>query len=501
MALKLSQVSDEIPHTVVRTPDTKAAARIIAIGGGKGGVGKSLVAANLSVAIAQTGRRVVLVDCDLGAANQHVLFGLDRPKPGLQGLLDHKIETMAEALTPTAQENLFLVAGTGASVGAANIQHAEKQRLIRKMRAVDTDVLIIDVGAGVSYNVLDFFEVAGQRLVVATPQVTSIQTAYSFLKGAVLRTLHHQAEKAAELELLMPATKSAENEKVSRILARVKAVNPEVGAAIDRVLANFGAQLVGNQVFDPSQAGVFHAITRMIQDFLGITVPILGWVRASKRVRESVNQRRPMMLGPKDEETQVFTQMAEALLAEDVSLDDLLIEDSGKTSTSSTSTGGIALRSPPPPAAGAPGGAVITVAPGAERPAVRVATGETPTPEMVDAAFSLEVRPPTSETLDPYIRKSPRYEVDWLGSLQTTLDDTKPVKIREISEGGVVVSAGWPLAIGDDWILTFEELPLKPSVAVRISRGTQIGFVAEGAIPQLVVQIASASSAPSRLAG
>jgi len=312
----------------VRTPDTKAAARIIAIGGGKGGVGKSLVAANLSVAIAQTGRRVVLVDCDLGAANQHVLFGLDRPKPGLQGLLDHKIETMAEALTPTAQENLFLVAGTGASVGAANIQHAEKQRLIRKMRAVDTDVLIIDVGAGVSYNVLDFFEVAGQRLVVATPQVTSIQTAYSFLKGAVLRTLHHQAEKAAELELLMPATKSGENEKVSRILARVKAANPEVGAAIDRVLANFGAQLVGNQVFDPSQAGVFHAITRMIQDFLGITVPILGWVRASKRVRESVNQRRPMMLGPKDEETQVFTQMAEALLAEDVSLDDLLIEDS-----------------------------------------------------------------------------------------------------------------------------------------------------------------------------
>jgi len=120
---------------------------------------------------------------------------------------------------------------------------------------------------------------------------------------------------------------------------------------------------------------------------------------------------------------------------------------------------------------------------------------------MVDAAFSLDVRPPTSEVLEPYIRKSPRYEVDWLGSLQTTLDDTKPVKIREISEGGVVVSAGWPLAIGDDWILTFEELPLKPSVAVRISRGTQIGFVAEGAIPQLVVQIASASSAPSRLAG
>src|ERR1700690_902898 len=119
--------------------------RFITIGGGKGGVGKSIVASNLALAIAQTGARVVLVDCDLGAANQHVLFGVDRPKPGIQGLLDRKIDSLDEGLTPTPHPNLSLVAGTGAAMGAANINHGEKQRVIRRIRAITADVVLIDV--------------------------------------------------------------------------------------------------------------------------------------------------------------------------------------------------------------------------------------------------------------------------------------------------------------------------------------------------------------------
>ncbi len=278
--------------------------------------------------MAQNGSRVVLVDCDLGAANQHVLFGIDRPVAGLQALIDRKIETLEEALTPTALPNLHLVAGTGAAVGAANITHGEKQRIMKRIRSLDADVVIVDVGAGVSFNVLDFFELGSQRLLVVTPQVTSIQTAYSFLKGAVLRTLRHAAEKTSELELLEPAIASKENEKVSRLLARLREENPEFGESVFRILARFGAQIVGNQVTEPNQAGIFHAVSRMIHDFLGISVPILGYVGISRRIRESINQRRPMLLGNQiDENTKVFRQMAEMLLLEDVPFDELLIEE------------------------------------------------------------------------------------------------------------------------------------------------------------------------------
>ena len=106
---------------IPRKDDT--AKRVITVGGGKGGVGKSIVASNLALAIAQTGSRVVLVDCDLGAANQHVLFGIDRPKPGIQALLDHKIESLDQGLTPTHHPNLHLMAGTWASGGVATGRH------------------------------------------------------------------------------------------------------------------------------------------------------------------------------------------------------------------------------------------------------------------------------------------------------------------------------------------------------------------------------------------
>ena len=79
---------------------------------------------------------------------------------------------------------------------------------------------------------LDFFELGTQRLLVVTPQVTSIQTAYSFLKGAVLRTLRHPREKTSELELLAADRQEGENEKVSRLLARLREENPAFGEGV-----------------------------------------------------------------------------------------------------------------------------------------------------------------------------------------------------------------------------------------------------------------------------
>ena len=459
--------------------------RFITIGGGKGGVGKSIVASNLAIAIANTGARVVLVDCDLGAANQHVLFGIDRPKPGIQGLIDHKIDSFDEGLTPTPHPKLHLVAGTGASMGAANINHGEKQKIIRRIRAIDADVVLVDVGAGVSFNVLDFFEIGTQRLLVVTPQVTSIQTAYSFLKGSVLRTLQHHAEKSAELDLLAPASKSGENEKVSQILARVREQSPDMADAIDRILAKFGAQLVGNQVFESSQSGIFHAITRMIQSFLGITVPILGTVHASRRIRESVNLRKPMMLGGKpDDDTRAFQQMAEALLAEDVAIDDLLSEESGRHVAKSnledpnnipaTSTTLISSSGGPAPADIPPASSVMPPPP--------------PRPAAMNAM------------LDPYMRRSVRIDVDWMGSLRSS-DGVRPVRIFEVSDGGAIVETAQNLDLGQELTLVFEHIPNQPNTRVTVRRRASNGFVVEGDIPAAVMAAASNPGNARRLAG
>jgi flagellar biosynthesis protein FlhG len=508
---------------------SNATKRIITVGGGKGGVGKSIVSSNLAAALAQNGSRVVLVDCDLGAANQHVLFGIDRPNPGLQALIDRKIESLEEALTPTPLPNLHLVAGTGAAVGAANITHGEKQRIMKRIRALDADVVIVDVGAGVSFNVLDFFELGTQRLLVVTPQVTSIQTAYSFLKGAVLRTLRHHAEKTSELELLEPAIASKENEKVSRLLARLREENPAFGEGVFRILGRFGAQIVGNQVSEPNQAGIFHAVSRMIHDFLGINVPILGYVSISRRIRESINQRRPMLLGNQiDENTKVFRQMAEALLLEDVSLDDLLIEEEDGEEPAkpakpakATAKQEAALEMTPAPrdAAIALATASAATAPVAETPPAKeaeptITATATPTGEAVgdvpadavDARLAEapagEMPPEINPELDRYTRKHQRYAVDWLATLR---NDTvvAAVRVYDISAASLALECSEPFEVGQWLTLVFDQLPQRPSMSVTVLRQIARGFVLGGECPAAILAAASAASRPSgaRLAG
>jgi flagellar biosynthesis protein FlhG len=312
-----------------------AAAQVISIAGGKGGVGKSIIASNLAVAIAQLGRHVVLVDLDLGAANQHLLLGVARPRAGVPALIEGSVDDVQDAISPTPIPNLSLLAGSGAVLGAANISHTDKQRLIRKLRAIDA-VVILDVGAGVAFNALDFFLIGPQKIIVTTPQVTAVHDAYSFLKGAVLRMLRQEANRAIEKALLEPALFSAEATNVRQMLQNLREQKPEFAERVFQRLNRFGGHIIGNQVSDQRHIGIFRSISKMFHDYLGVEVPISGWLKTSQRINESVNERRPLMLGLPCEETRTFRQIAEALLAEhavpeDDDLIDIMFDDPPET--------------------------------------------------------------------------------------------------------------------------------------------------------------------------
>jgi flagellar biosynthesis protein FlhG len=305
-------------------PQSKSPARVISVGGGKGGVGKSIISVNLAVALAQAGRKVVLVDLDLGAANQHLLLGLSHCKPGIRALIDGSESDVAAALTPTSIPNLSLLAGTGAVLGAANITYNSKLRLLRKLRSLDATV-ILDVGAGVGYNALDFFLLGGQRLVVTTPQVTAIHDAYSFLKGAVLRLLHQHAERTIEAALLEPVLASAESAKVAVTLERLREQRPALADKVASLLRSFSAYLIGNQVNQSTDGGIFSSVSRMMHEFLGVDVPVMGWLQSGPVISDSVNDRKPFVLGRPSEQARVIRKIADALMAEDL-VDDLELE-------------------------------------------------------------------------------------------------------------------------------------------------------------------------------
>lgn len=288
---------------------------IITIGGGKGGVGKSIVALNLAASLAYEGYRVVIADMDLGAANQHLLLGVLRPPTGLQALLDMTVADAKDCLVKTPVPNLRLLPGTTGVLGAANITHAEKVSILRKLRALDADIVVVDVGAGMAYNTLDFFDLGIRKLIVTTPQVTALHDAYAFLKSAVLRLLRHSVDDAVEAALLEPATLSTGTEKVVQILSRLRETRPELAERVFEAIGRFGAYMVGNQVATEAQTGVFSAVAHTMHDYLGVSVPVLGWVRSSPAVHESVNNRKPLALDTTSKDAAGFRTLARSLLA------------------------------------------------------------------------------------------------------------------------------------------------------------------------------------------
>jgi flagellar biosynthesis protein FlhG len=291
-------------------------ARVVTVGGGKGGVGKSIVALNLAASIAQEGRRVVIADLDLGTANQHLLLGLRNPKAGLQYLLDGATSDGEECLTETGVPGLKLLAGTAGTLGDADIDHAQKIGLLRKLRALKADIVVVDVGAGVGYHALDFFDLGSRKLIVTTPEVTAVHDAYAFLKSAVLRLLHEHAESDIEAALLEPATMSTSAENVTSILARLRETRPELAEKVFSEIERFGARMVVNQVFKGDNTNVFQAVAQTMHNYLGVTVPVLGFIPASATVHTSVKSRRPLALDPGSKEAQVFRTLARAVLAD-----------------------------------------------------------------------------------------------------------------------------------------------------------------------------------------
>src|SRR5207253_10311126 len=149
--------------------------RIIAIGGGKGGVGKSLLAANLGIYLAQLGKRVVLIDADLGGANLHTFVGVERPKVTLGDFFDKRVARIEDCVVATAVKGLGLVSGEGDPLWAANPRPATKNRLINQVREIDTDYLICDLPPGSGFIALDFFLVAHIGILVVVPEPTSVE--------------------------------------------------------------------------------------------------------------------------------------------------------------------------------------------------------------------------------------------------------------------------------------------------------------------------------------
>ncbi len=294
------------------------ARRIISVGGGKGGIGKSLISANVGIELARRGRRVVLVDADLGGANLHTCLGIDQPRRTLSEFIEHRLENIEEVASPTGIPNLTLVSGAMDQLDAANPRHAQKMRFLRHVQAMDVDYAILDLGAGTQLNTLDFFLVSDHGLLVLVPEPTAVENAYRFVKAAFWRRLRNVASVFGVEPLLRAMLEEGGFRSPLELVHAMAERDRDAGEHLLEQLRTFRPRLVVNQARTPQDAEVGRAVVTAWRQYFGLNMDYLGAIDYEDDVWRTVRARRPLLIEhPGSRAARSVGQIVDGLLALD----------------------------------------------------------------------------------------------------------------------------------------------------------------------------------------
>ncbi len=273
---------------------------VYAIGGGKGGVGKTVLTASIGIGLATLGHRVVMVDADLGGANLHTCMGILEPQYTFYHFYSLQKESLSDILLDTPVENLKLISGACGTLGLANPRYSQKLRFIHELRKIDADFILLDLGAGSSFNVIDFFLAADQGLVVTTPEPMAIQEAFNFLKIALMRKLTREfrddPETIRRLEQEIFADSGRMAQSVGGALEILAGQDDAAASRIRGILEAFNPALILNMVHSEEEVKEGIALRTAAEELLSLRMEFLGYVEHDESVRRAVKELRPFVI-------------------------------------------------------------------------------------------------------------------------------------------------------------------------------------------------------------
>lgn len=273
--------------------------KIWAIGGGKGGVGKSLVTANTSICLALMGYKVITIDLDLGGANIHTCLGIPIPQKTLSDFITKKVDTLEQLIVDTPIPNLKVISGAQDELEIANLKQAQKSKILSALSKLDADYILLDLGAGTTNNTLDFFIAADKGILVILPEPTSIENTYRFIKSVYNRKL----KMIEDLFDIQPLINQAMNTKIGNtastpadLINKIMQLNPAMGQKVKSQLDQFNPQIVMNQVRSQNDIDIGFSIKSVSKRYFGLDMTYAGYLDYDPTVWQSVKKKRPLLM-------------------------------------------------------------------------------------------------------------------------------------------------------------------------------------------------------------
>ena len=293
--------------------------QILPIASGKGGVGKSLLSANLAIALGQAGKKVVLADLDLGASNLHLALGHNVKNNSIGTYLTDK-SSFQSIIEPTEYDNVSFIAGDSQIPGLTTLKAAQKTKLLRNFHSIDADFLILDLGAGTHQIILDMFLQSPQGLLVTAPTVTATLDGYLFLKNSVFRLLNTTYKRGSAghqyLEQLKTNSDAMKSIYIPKLVDQLSVVDPVNTGLFKTRMNQFKPRLVMNMIDDPKDADRAQRIRNSCSQYLGMDLEYLGLMYRDQLQDKALSSRLPVIIyKPNCVLSQAIYRIAEKVIA------------------------------------------------------------------------------------------------------------------------------------------------------------------------------------------
>lgn len=272
---------------------------IWAIGGGKGGVGKSLISSSIGICLARMGHTVTIVDLDLGGANLHTCLGAPAPANSISDFLKGRIPNFSSLISPTEVRNLGFISGANDTLDIANLDGQLKDSLHKAIESLPSDYIILDLGAGTTKNTLDFFLMADQSIISVLPEPTSIENAYRFIKAAFYRQLKALEDHLGMRRILDEAMDHKNHLGIRTpfdLINYVAKMDPIAGRTFKQELARMRLNLIVNQVRTNSDIDIGQAVKSVCQKYFGISTEYIGYLDYDNAVWQALRKKRPVII-------------------------------------------------------------------------------------------------------------------------------------------------------------------------------------------------------------
>ena len=274
--------------------------KIIAVGGGKGGVGKSFLVSNLATALAQEDRMVTMVDTNVGSSNLHTFLGVSFPEKTLKDFIYDKYANLHSILINNPHSSAQLISGASEVLGLTTPTYNQKQRLFRGLKALNCDTLFLDLPTGSSQEILDTFMLSTVGLIVMEPVSTTMESDFLFLKSVVLRIFIRVFKKDKEiLQMIDEAFNPKYRQKpstVEEIVARVAKLDREKTETLLEELNNLELGVVLNNCRSDLDEEVVEPYQKLVKKYLSIDLDYWGKISYGDEVIQSIEKRIPLVL-------------------------------------------------------------------------------------------------------------------------------------------------------------------------------------------------------------